>query len=64
MDCCVRGVGPGVNTKSLESGVGVGAGESRVFLQTVLMESTRVKDWLIGATGMVLLLGMMAAILW
>ncbi|MCU1510414.1 MAG: hypothetical protein JWO34_254, partial [Arthrobacter sp.] len=28
------------------------------------MEWTRVRDWLIGATGMVLFLGVMTAILW
>ena len=44
--------------------MGVGAGESRVFLQTVLMESTRVKDWLIGAAGMVLVLVVIAAVFW
>jgi hypothetical protein len=32
--------------------------------QTVLMKWTRVRDWLIGAAGMVLVLGVMAAILW
>lgn len=32
--------------------------------QTVLMEWTRVRDWLIGAAGMVLLLAVMGVILW
>ena len=32
--------------------------------QTVLMKWTRVKDWLIGAAGMVLLLAVMAGIVW
>lgn len=33
-------------------------------LQTVLMEWTRAKDWLIGATGMLLTLGVAVFILW
>lgn len=33
-------------------------------LQTVLMEWTRAKDWLIGAAGMVIVLGLAVAIAW